>query len=73
VFIQAYNEKNYREELAYARQYSGIAITDRQLNHLQSLVKNPKIKSIFVFPFSGDPEDVATLASRKWKPSASPS
>jgi uncharacterized lipoprotein YddW (UPF0748 family) len=69
VFIQAYNEKNYREELEYAQQYAGIAITDRQLQHLEKLVKNPKIQNIFVFPFSGSPESVATLAARKWRPS----
>ncbi|MEG3435839.1 family 10 glycosylhydrolase [Pannus brasiliensis CCIBt3594] len=67
VFIQAYNDDNYRQELEYARQYSGIAITDRQLQHLPELVKNPKIKNIFVFPFSSDPENVANLASTKLK------
>lgn len=66
-FIQAYNDANYREELEYARQYSGIAITDRQLQHLPELVKNPKIKNIFIFPFSGDPENVANLVSTKLK------
>jgi uncharacterized lipoprotein YddW (UPF0748 family) len=59
-FIQAYNEANFKEELAYAENYGGIALTDRQLNHVPNLVKNPKIKAILVFPFSGDPQTVAT-------------
>jgi uncharacterized lipoprotein YddW (UPF0748 family) len=58
-FIQAYNEKNFKEELAYAEDHAGIAITDRQLQHLPELIANPKIKGIFIFPFSGNPEVVA--------------
>ncbi|WP_341531009.1 family 10 glycosylhydrolase [Nostoc sp. UHCC 0302] len=56
VFIQAYNDGNFVEELNYAQQYAGVAITDRQLGRLKELVENPKIKSILVFPFSGNPE-----------------
>jgi Glycosyl hydrolase-like 10 len=63
-FIQAYNEANFKEELAYAEQNAGIAITDNQLQHLPELIKNPKIKGIFIFPFSGKPEAVA-LGLRK--------
>jgi uncharacterized lipoprotein YddW (UPF0748 family) len=58
-FIQAYNEKNFKEELAYAEDNAGIAITDKQLQHLPELIANPKIKGIFIFPFSGNPEAVA--------------
>lgn len=58
-FIQAYNEKNFKEELAYAEAHAGIAITDKQLQHLPELIANPKIKGIFIFPFSGNPEAVA--------------
>ncbi len=58
-FIQAYNEKNFKEELAYAEAHAGIAITDKQLQHLPELIANPKIKGIFIFPFSGNPETVA--------------
>jgi uncharacterized lipoprotein YddW (UPF0748 family) len=58
-FIQAYNEKNFKEELAYAEDNAGIAITDQQLQHLPELIANPKIKGIFIFPFSGNPETVA--------------
>jgi uncharacterized lipoprotein YddW (UPF0748 family) len=59
VFIQAYNEANFKEELNYAEQYAGVAITDNQLNRLKSLIDNPKIKSILVFPLAGKPEDTA--------------
>jgi uncharacterized lipoprotein YddW (UPF0748 family) len=59
-FIQAYNEANFKEELAYAEQNAGIAITDKQLQHLPELINNPKIKGILIFPFSGNPEAVAT-------------
>lgn len=47
------------DELIYAQEYDGIAITDYQLHHLKELVNNPKIKSILVFPFSGKPEETA--------------
>jgi hypothetical protein len=63
VFIQAYNEKNYAEELNYAQKYDGIAITDGQLSHLEELVGNSQIGSIMVFPFAGNPE--ATASSLK--------
>jgi uncharacterized lipoprotein YddW (UPF0748 family) len=59
-FIQAYNEANFKEELAYAENYGGIALTDRQLSHVPDLVKNSKIKAILIFPFSSDPQAVAT-------------
>ncbi len=58
-FIQAYNEANFKEELAYAEANGGIALTDRQLGHVPELIKNPKIKAILIFPFSGDPAAVA--------------
>ncbi len=60
VFIQAYNDSNFVEELNYAQKYAGVAITDRQLSRLKELVDNPKIKSILVFPFSGNPEKTAS-------------
>ncbi|QLE45181.1 glycoside hydrolase family 10 protein (plasmid) [Nostoc sp. C052] len=60
VFIQAYNDSNFVEELNYAQKYAGVAITDRQLGRLKELVDNPKIKSILVFPFSGNPEKTAS-------------
>ena len=59
VFIQAYNEKNFQQELVYAEKYNGIAITDQQLKRLQELVKNPEIKSILIFPLGGKPETTA--------------
>lgn len=58
--IQAYNDSNFVEELNYAQKYAGVAITDRQLGRLKELVDNPKIKSILVFPFSGNPEKTAS-------------
>ncbi|MEH2175042.1 family 10 glycosylhydrolase [Nostoc sp.] len=60
VFIQAYNDSNFVEELNYAQKYAGVAITDRQFGRLKELVDNPKIKSILVFPFSGNPEKTAS-------------
>ncbi|MFN6462315.1 MAG: family 10 glycosylhydrolase [Nostoc sp. DedVER02] len=60
VFIQAYNDSNFAEELNYAQKYAGVAITDRQLSRLKELADNPKIKSILVFPFSGNPEKTAS-------------
>ncbi|BBD63086.1 hypothetical protein NIES2109_59360 (plasmid) [Nostoc sp. HK-01] len=60
VFIQAYNDKNFNEELIYAQKYAGVAITDQQLSRLTQLVNNPNIKSILIFPFSGNPEKTAS-------------
>lgn len=59
VFIQAYNDANFKEELNYAENYAGIAITDYQLNHLKKLTDNNKIKGILIFPFAGKPEETA--------------
>lgn len=59
VFIQDYNEKNFQEELNYAVNYAGIAITDNQLHRLKELATNPKIKGILVFPLDGKPEATA--------------
>lgn len=60
IFIQAYNDNNFEEELNYAQKYAGVAITDGQLNRLRNLVNNPNIKSILIFPFSGNPEKTAS-------------
>lgn len=59
VFIQDYNEQNFQEELNYAVNYAGVAITDNQLHRLKELVDNPKIKGILVFPLAGKPEQTA--------------
>ncbi len=59
VFIQDYNEANFQEELKYAKNYAGIAIADRQLNHIKELADNPEIKSVLVFPLAGKPEETA--------------
>ena len=60
VFIQDYNEKNFKEELNYAVNYAGVAITDGQLHRLKELTDNPQIKGVLVFPLAGKPEDTAT-------------
>ncbi|MEM8779433.1 MAG: family 10 glycosylhydrolase [Cyanobacteria bacterium P01_G01_bin.49] len=60
VFIQAYNEDNFPEELHYGEKYDGINITDKQLHHLKELSNNPKIDSVLVFPLSGKPEETAS-------------
>ncbi|MBW4606136.1 MAG: family 10 glycosylhydrolase [Hassallia sp. WJT32-NPBG1] len=59
VFIQAYNDANFKQELNYAESYAGVAITDNQLDHLKELVDNTKIKSVLVFPLTGKPEETA--------------
>jgi uncharacterized lipoprotein YddW (UPF0748 family) len=61
VFIQAYNEANFKEELNYAKNYDGIAITDQQLHRLKELIDNPAIKSVLIFPLSGKPESTASI------------
>lgn len=64
VFIQAYNDKNFDEELSYAEKYAGVAITDYQLSRLKALVNNQNIKSILIFPFSGNPEKTASSVKK---------
>ncbi len=59
VFIQAYNDANFNQELNYAENYAGVAITDKQLYHLKELVAQPKIKSVLVFPLQGEPEETS--------------
>jgi uncharacterized lipoprotein YddW (UPF0748 family) len=59
VFIQTYNDANFSQELEYAENYAGVAISDKQLNRLKELVNNPKIESVLVFPSSGKPEEAA--------------
>ncbi|ALF56459.1 hypothetical protein ACX27_19365 [Nostoc piscinale CENA21] len=59
-FIQAYNDDNFAEELNYAQKYDGVAITDYQLSRLKELINTPNIKSILIFPFSGNPEQTAS-------------
>lgn len=63
VFIQAYNDANFNQELDYAANYAGVSISDGQLPRLKQLVNNPKIKGILIFPLAGNPE--ATAASLK--------
>jgi uncharacterized lipoprotein YddW (UPF0748 family) len=60
VFIQDYNDANFSEELNYAKNYAGIAISDRQFHRLKELIDNQQIKSVLIFPFSGKPEEAAS-------------
>ena len=60
VFIQAYNEKNFQDELNYVKKYDGIAITDRQFHRLAELIDNDAVDSILIFPLSGKPEETAS-------------
>jgi uncharacterized lipoprotein YddW (UPF0748 family) len=59
VFIQTYNDANFNQELDYAEKYAGVAISDKQLYRLKELVNNTNIKSVLVFPTSGNPEEIA--------------
>ncbi|WP_414624165.1 family 10 glycosylhydrolase [Calothrix sp. CCY 0018] len=59
VFIQAYNEDGFQEEVNYAKKVDGIAISDRQFHRVEELVNNKEIKSILVFPIAGKPKETA--------------
>ena len=60
VFIQAYNDANFPEELNYVKNSAGITITEKQFHRLKEIVNNPAIKSVLVFPASGKPEATAS-------------
>lgn len=62
-FIQVYNDDNFQAELAYAEQYSGVAITEHQLHRLDELLNNNNIDSILIFPASGQPQEAAALVN----------
>jgi uncharacterized lipoprotein YddW (UPF0748 family) len=64
VFIQAYNDANFQEELNYAKNYAGIAISEKQFHRLKELVDNSEIKSILVFPGTGKPEETASSLNK---------
>jgi hypothetical protein len=48
--------QNFQEELKYAKNYAGIAIIDKQFHRLKELINNLEIKSVLIFPLSGNPE-----------------
>jgi uncharacterized lipoprotein YddW (UPF0748 family) len=73
VFIQIYNDANFNQELDYAKNYAGVAISDKQLSRLKELVENPKIKSVLVFPSSGKPEETAASLVRSQQNNPLPS
>jgi uncharacterized lipoprotein YddW (UPF0748 family) len=60
VFIQAYNEANFKEELNYAQNYAGIAISEQQFHRLKELIDNQGIKSVLIFPIAGKPEEAVS-------------
>ena len=60
-FIQIYNDDNFQDELTYAEQHAGVAITEHQLHRLDELLNNNQIDSILIFPASGQPEGAAAL------------
>lgn len=59
IFIQAYNEKGFQDELNYAKKVDGVAISDKQFHRVEELVKNKKIKSVLIFPIAGKPKQTA--------------
>ena len=59
VFIQAYNDANFYDELGYIERYEGVAISDNQLHRLGDILNNPNIKSVLIFPSAGDPVSAA--------------
>lgn len=61
VFIQTYNDANFSQELTYAENYAGVAISDQQLYRLKELLKNSRIRSVLIFPSTGNPEKTAAL------------
>lgn len=64
VFIQTYNDANFNQELDYAENYAGVAISDKQLSRLKELINNKKIKSVLVFPTDGKPEETAASVKK---------
>ena len=63
-FIQIYNDNNFYDELDYAEEFSGVAITENQMHRLNDLLRNDRIKSILIFPSHGNPEAAAQLVGR---------
>ena len=64
VFIQAYNDANFKDEVGYIENYAGIALADTQFHRLKEVVNNPKIKNILIFPTAGKPEAAAATAKK---------
>ncbi|MGD1896338.1 MAG: family 10 glycosylhydrolase [Phormidesmis sp.] len=58
-FIQAYNDANFYDELSYIESSAGVAISDNQLHRLEDIINNPNIKSVLIFPTTGDPVTAA--------------
>ena len=58
-FIQVYNDNNFDEEMAYVSQVEGIAVSDAQFGRLGAIANDPRVKSVFLFPSNGNPEETA--------------
>ena len=65
-FIQVYNDNNFDVEMDYVQQHNGIAISDAQFARLETLANNPNVKSVLLFPASGNPEDTAARFKAFW-------
>ncbi|MEL7225179.1 MAG: family 10 glycosylhydrolase [Cyanobacteria bacterium J06576_12] len=65
-FIQVYNDNNFDVEMDYVQQHAGIAISDTQFGRLDALANNPKVKSVLLFPSSGNPEATAAQFKELW-------
>ena len=63
-FIQVYNDDNFAVEMGYVEQSHGIAVSDAQFGRLTDLANNPNIKSVFLFPSDGKPEETAAQFKR---------
>ncbi|MBE9030615.1 family 10 glycosylhydrolase [filamentous cyanobacterium LEGE 11480] len=63
-FIQNYSEANFEKEMPYIEQIEGVALTEKQFHRLKSLVANPKVKSILVFPSKGNPKEAAAMVKK---------
>lgn len=58
-FIQVYNDENFEKEMEYVSQVQGIAVSDAQFGRLNEIAKDPRIKSVFLFPSNGNPKETA--------------
>jgi hypothetical protein len=63
-FIQVYNDPSFAADLNYAEYHEGVAISERQLPVLETIVANPRIKSILLFSLDGTPEKLAAKAHK---------
>ena len=60
-FIQVYNDNNFYDEVNYAEEFSGVAITENQFHRLNDLLRNERIESILIFPSRGNPDEALNM------------